>query len=198
MRVIVLSKAPIPGKVKTRLMPAYSAEQAAALQQLMTETVIAKVCSIYQDVWLAVDDVAHPFFQELTHTYKIQVCPQGEGTLGERMQHLMLESFRSNQAPILFLGSDSPHINPERYMQAELHLGNHDIVIGPVEDGGYDLIAFQQNHPDVLRNIPWSTPSVRTETMNNIMSLKLSVHLLDESFDLDDANDLARALPHTW
>ncbi|OIP99862.1 MAG: hypothetical protein AUK35_05845 [Zetaproteobacteria bacterium CG2_30_46_52] len=198
MRVIVLSKAPIPGKVKTRLMPAYSAEQAAALQQLMTTTVIEKVCSIYSDVWLAVDEVTHPFFQELATTFEIQVYSQGEGTLGERMQHLMLESFRSNPVPILFLGSDSPHVNPERYKQADQHLGHHDIVIGPVEDGGYDLIAFQQNHPDVLRNIPWSTPSVRNDTVNNINHLNLSVHLLDESFDLDDANDLARALPHTW
>jgi len=105
MRVIVLSKAPIPGKVKTRLMPAYSAEQAAALQQLMTTTVIEKVCSIYSDVWLAVDEVTHPFFQELATTFEIQVYSQGEGTLGERMQHLMLESFRSNPVPILFLGS---------------------------------------------------------------------------------------------
>lgn len=198
MRVIILSKAPIPNRVKTRLMPAYSAVQAAAIQQRMTQTVISKVCSVYDDVWLAVDDMSHPFFQAMAATFNIHICSQGEGSLGERMQQLMFKSFTANSAPILFLGSDSPHVSTERYQQAERHIFNHDVVIGPVEDGGYDLIAFQNNQPEVLSDIPWSTPDVCSITLHNINKLKCSVHLLDESFDLDDADDLARALPHTW
>ncbi len=198
MRIIILSKAPIAGKVKTRLMPEYTAEQAVNLHKQMTETVMAKVCSIFDDVWLAVDDIEHPFFQTLLQKFTCKLKYQGDGDLGQRLQALSATSFAKDDASIMFLGTDSPHVAIERYLQAAEALVNHDVAIGPVEDGGYDLIAIRSNFPEVFQNIDWGSNTVFDRTLNNINKLRLNVKVLGKSFDLDFAKDLKRALPDTW
>lgn len=198
MRVVILSKAPIAGKVKTRLMPEYTAEQAANLHKQMVKTVVMKVCSIFDDVWLAVDDIEHPFFQALLQKFTCKLKYQGAGDLGQRLQALAAASFAKDDAPIIFLGADSPHVAIERYQQAIDALTRHDVVIGPVEDGGYDLIAIRNDYPELFQNIDWGSNTVFDKTMNNINKLRLNVKVLDKSFDLDFAKDLRRALPDTW
>ncbi|WP_038248197.1 TIGR04282 family arsenosugar biosynthesis glycosyltransferase [Ghiorsea bivora] len=198
MRVIVLAKAPVAGKVKTRLMPQYNAEQAAALHKQMTEAVITKVCSMFDDVWLAVDNIKHPFFTDLKQRFGFELHHQNHGDLGMRMRHLTAYSFATDDEPIMFLGTDSPHVNISRYQQVKRALTDHDIVLGPVDDGGYDLIAMHTYFPEVFDNITWGTDSVFSETIININNLDLIVKVLDTSFDLDHAEDLQRAPPHTW
>ncbi len=198
MRVIVLSKAPIAGKVKTRLMPRYTAEQAATLHKQMTEVVVTKVCSIFDDVWLAVDDIEHQFFQRLQQEHACQLQHQGLGDLGQRLQSLAAASFKGESRPIMFLGTDSPHVNIGRYQQAMAALNNHDVVIGPVEDGGYDLIAMANYSPSIFDDIDWGSSTVFDKTISNISRLGLSVKALDMSFDLDYAEDLKRAPTNTW
>ncbi|MDQ7001609.1 MAG: TIGR04282 family arsenosugar biosynthesis glycosyltransferase [Ghiorsea sp.] len=199
MRIIVLSKAPVVGKVKTRLMPQYTAEQAASLQKKMTRSVLTKVCSAYDDVWLAVDDVNHRFFQGLeTSGLNIELHDQGQGSLGERLQKLTTASFATDQQPVLLIGTDSPHVHMSRYQHAEYVLEKYDVVIGPVEDGGYDFIALSADYPDVFAGIDWSSSTVFSQTLTNISNLALTSKALDLSFDLDHAEDIDRAPPHTW
>ena len=199
MRVIILAKAPVAGKVKTRLMPQYTAEQATSLQQQMTQTVLNKVCSVYTDVWLAVDDAKHPFFQALRNQgLSFELHDQGQGDLGQRLQRLSARSFANSPSPILLIGTDSPHIHVDRYKQAEISIQQHDAVIGPVEDGGYDLIALSADHSEVFTGIAWGSSTVFKETLININDLALSLKVLDLSFDLDRAEDVERAPPHVW
>ncbi|PCI03538.1 MAG: hypothetical protein COB79_00750 [Zetaproteobacteria bacterium] len=198
MRVIILSKAPVAGKVKTRLMPEYSAQEAANLQQKMTTAVLRKVLSRFDDVWLAVDDLKHPFFQLLQRDFAFDLRHQGDGDLGNRLERLLRASFDDDSEPVMFLGTDSPHIGVSRYEEALPALSRHDIVIGAVEDGGYDLIAMSSCQSSLFRGIPWSSGSVLEETLRKINKLKLSVHVLETSFDLDRPQDLERAPPESW
>jgi rSAM/selenodomain-associated transferase 1 len=198
MRVIVLSKAPVAGKVKTRLMPEYTAEQAAALHKQMTEIVVSKVCSTFDDVWLAVDDIKHHFFKRLQQEHACHLQYQGLGDLGQRLQSLATASFKDKSKSIMFLGTDSPHVNIGRYQQAAAALNNYDVVIGPVEDGGYDLIAMANYSPGIFDDIDWGLSTVFDKTITNIKQLGLSVKVLDMSFDLDYAEDLKRAPANTW
>ena len=198
MRVIVLAKAPVAGKVKTRLMPQYTAEQAAELHQQMVKAVVAKVCGVFDDVWLAVDDVDHGFFKELQLEFDFELHSQGQDGLGSRLQTLSAASFVLDDKPVIFLGSDSPHVHISRYQSAASALQQCNIVIGPVEDGGYDLIGMTRHYPSVFDNIHWGTDSVFCETMRNISDLGLEVNALDMSFDLDRAEDIKRVPPQTW
>jgi len=198
MRVIILAKAPVVGKVKTRLIPQYTAEQATELHQQMVKVVMAKVCSVFDDVWLAVDDVNHHFFKKLRTEFDFELCNQGQGNLGNRLQTLSATSFTLDDKPVMFLGSDSPHVHISRYQSVASALRQHSIAIGPVEDGGYDLIGITSHCPRVFDNIHWGTDSVFYETMNNISHLGLTVKALAMSFDLDRAEDIKRAPPQTW
>jgi len=198
MRVIILAKAPVVGKVKTRLIPQYTAEQAAELHQQMVKVVMAKVCSIFDDVWLAVDDVNHHFFKNLRAAFDFELRNQGQGNLGNRLQTLSAASFTLDDKPVMFLGSDSPHVYISRYQCVASALKQHNVAIGPVEDGGYDLIGISSHCPRVFDNIHWGTDSVFHETMNNIKHLGLTVKALAMSFDLDRAEDIKRAPPQTW
>jgi len=198
MRVIILSKAPVVGQVKTRLQPEYSAEQATELHKLMLKATLTKVCSVFNDVWLAVDDVSHPYFAELKSNYAIKLKTQGKGDLGQRLKGLCEASFGHDSSSIMFLGTDSPHVMLTRYRQVQEALVSSDVVIGPVEDGGYDLIALSKPCLDLFDGVHWGTHSVFEKTMNIINGLKLKVHVLEASFDLDRAQDIRRAPPASW
>ncbi len=198
MRVIVLSKAPVAGCVKTRLQPEYSPEQAAALHRQMVKATLNKVCSLFNDVWLAVDDMSHPYFSELQSDYTYNLKAQGNGDLGQRLKGLCEASFDHDSSSVMFLGTDSPHVALTRYKQAQEASASHDVVIGPVEDGGYDLIVLTRPYLELFDGIHWGTDSVFDETMSIINGLKLNVHVLGMSFDLDRVQDIRRAPPASW
>ncbi len=198
MRVIILGKAPIAGRVKTRLMPEYSAEEAAELHTQMMQVVLTKVCACFEGIWFAVDDIQHGVIESLVSRFKVELHAQTAGDLGKRLQKLMLASFDADTEPVMFLGTDSPHVDTQRYKDAESALEHYDIVIGAVEDGGYDLIVLKQNVPELFDNIDWGSDSVLTQTLNHIKGLGLSVKVLQTSFDLDRPEDLKRAPSSSW
>jgi uncharacterized protein len=193
-RVIILCKAPVAGRVKTRLMPDYPAEEAADLHAAMARTVIARARSLFSDVRVAADDPGHPFFAALG----LHVVAQGEGDLGQRLMHLSNRAFAEHGAPVIFLGTDSPHMQEQRLLRAAELVRSHDIVLGPVEDGGYDLIACRSCHPGVFDHVRWGSPHVLDDTLARIGMLGLSSALLEISFDVDRAEDVARARACGW
>ncbi|MDQ6991123.1 MAG: TIGR04282 family arsenosugar biosynthesis glycosyltransferase [Mariprofundaceae bacterium] len=193
MKLIVMCKAPIEGKVKTRLMTTYSAREAMQWHQAMATTVIQRAQRLFPKVMIAVDDVAHPFFTR----FNAEICSQGEGDLGERMRHVMQQFCKQGDA-VMFLGTDSPHMLDERLKQAEQALNTHDIVLGAVEDGGYDLIAMRQAYPDMLKGMDWGTENVLAQSIEIAKRLALSYHLLEVSFDVDTPDMLSRAIKMGW
>jgi rSAM/selenodomain-associated transferase 1 len=188
-----MCKAPLAGQVKTRLLSCYSPGQAAELHVNMAKTVIHRASILFDDVCIAADDPAHPFFS----TVDLPLCAQGEGNLGQRMSRLMLQGFADGADAVLFLGTDSPHMPDSRLLQAATALQNHDIVIGPVEDGGYDLIAMTTPE-DVFDNITWSSGQVLEQTLSHIRRLGLSCLQLDVGFDIDHPEDVERAAQAGW
>ena len=186
-----MCKAPVVGEVKTRLTTTYSAAEATAIHQAMAETVIHQVSCVFSSCWIATDDVSHPFFEQ----FDLPVVAQGEGDLGARMSRLMVDAFSSGAKGVLFLGTDSPHMEPSRLTEAVKQLETYDVVVGPVEDGGYDLIAMNQPFIKLFDSIHWSSEQVLDETLHRAESAGISIGLLDVSFDLDTPEDLERAKP---
>jgi len=162
IRIIIMCKAPVAGKVKTRLMSSYSAEQAAELHMAMAITVIERTKRLFDDVVIAVDDIEHPFFAR----FKLPLLPQGQGDLGERMQHQMQHAFSDGINAVILLGTDSPHMSDERLLKAAEGLQTNDVVIGPVEDGGYDLLAFSKLC-SLFDGVVWSSGQVLEQTLHH-------------------------------
>lgn len=190
MRVIIMCKAPVPGRVKTRLFSIYSPEQAAEMHRLMAEAVIGKITRLFDDVWIAADDPAHPFFEGSA----TGVVAQGTGDLGDRMSRLMWRAFEDEIDGLMFVGTDSPHMPESHLLEAASMLGDSDIVLGPVEDGGYELIAMRQACPRLFTDIHWSTASVMEETLARIKEAGLSCQMLPVGFDIDAPEDWQRAV----
>jgi rSAM/selenodomain-associated transferase 1 len=193
IQFFIMCKAPIAGRVKTRLLSRYSSEQAARLYANMAETVIRRASRLFDHVCIATDDPAHLFFSG----FDLPLCPQGGGGLGKRMSRLMRQGFADGADAVLFLGADSPHMPDSRLLQAAEALQNHDVVIGPVEDGGYDLIAMTSPQT-VFDEITWSSGKVLEQTLSHIQRLGLSCLQLDTSFDIDYPEDLERAAQAGW
>ncbi len=187
--MIIMTKAPVPGHVKTRLMTRYSADEAAMIYQAMAVTVIERAQRLFRDIWLAADEPRHDFFQAFT----LPVMPQGEGVLGQRMAGLMRESFRRDDKPVMFLGCDSPHMSETRLHEGVRQLSDHDVVVGPVEDGGYDLIALRQCHTGMFEDISWSSGKVLEQTRQRARALALRYMELGTAFDIDTPDDLLRS-----
>ncbi len=190
IRPIVLCKAPRPGAVKTRLQPCFSPEQAANIHAAMARTFIANIARLFPFAWIAADDASDPFFSG----FDLSVVSQGEGDLGERMARLLNLAISQGATGVLFTGTDSPHMSDARLLAAMRSLVCNDVVIGAVEDGGYDLIGIRGAHEGVFADIPWSTAEVVDATLCRLHELGLRYRLLSTGFDVDTPNDLTRLL----
>ncbi len=192
-RLLIMTKAPVTGRVKTRLIPACSAQQAADWQRAMCDSVIAQARRLFDDVWLAVDEPEHPYFARRS----IPTLAQGGGDLGQRLRHVV-RALQSTWRPLLIVGSDSPHMHDARLLQGVDALRRHEVVIGPVEDGGYNLLGMRNPHLALFRHIDWGGSRVLSQTMTTIRRLRLSCKLLDMDYDIDTIDELRRALQEGW
>jgi len=190
IRPIIFCKAPVTGRVKTRLQSDFTPEQAANIHAAMAMRVISRAEVLFPHAWIAADDPSHPFFRQ----FDIPVYPQGEGDLGIRMGRLAERAVAYGARGILLLGTDSPHMSVARLHCALRLLHQYDVVLGPVEDGGYDLLAMRGYEKGLFQHISWGTSTVLNETMNRASELGLSSRCLSMGFDVDMPDDFARML----
>jgi uncharacterized protein len=189
-RPIIMCKAPVAGAVKTRLVPFYSEAEAACLHAAMAKLVIERAQRLFPNTWLAADDVSDPFFSG----FDLPVLPQGRGNLGARMYRLVQRAVNYGADAVILLGTDSPHMSEARLHAAVRALKTCDVVLGPVQDGGYDLIALRGCWAELFADIDWGTSQVVEQTLARIAALGLHFRCLSTSFDVDTADDMQRIL----
>lgn len=193
--ILIFSKAPVAGQVKTRLMPHISAEQAADLHEELTldrlqMCTAARLCDV--QLWCS-PDVNHPFFLDCRENYGIPLHAQRGSDLGERMSSAiktMLGSYRK----VIIIGTDAPALDKDAVASAIEQLDSADIAMVPAEDGGYVLIGASSHHDDLLASVPWGTKRVLSSTVRNLEALGLEYGLLAECWDVDRPEDLQRYL----
>ena len=199
-RLIVMAKAPEPGAVKTRLIPALGADGAARLaERLLERAVDAAIASRLGEVVLAcAPDTAHPAFAVQEVRRGVMLHPQGEGDLGRRMQRAFDEAFASGVEGALLIGTDVPALDAATLRRAHEVLRAADAVFVPAHDGGYALIGLRRHAPPRLFDaMPWSTPAVMALTRERLAASGLSHAELPAVHDIDEPADLAH-LPPGW
>jgi rSAM/selenodomain-associated transferase 1 len=179
-RILVFAKAPVPGRVKTRLIRALGAEGAAALAREMLERTVAEALATGLEVELCGDPDPAAWYRGPPVT----LAAQGEGDLGERLARAAL------RAPALLIGADCPDLDRGRLTAAAASLERHDAVIHPAEDGGYVLLGLRRCDPSLFEGIAWSTPAVARQTIGRIEALGWSLDLRETLRDVDDPEDL--------
>lgn len=191
-RIIIFAKAPQPGRVKTRLIPALGAEAAARLAREMLErTLSAAVDAACGPVELcmdpAPDDAA---WSDTPIATGIGRSAQGAGDLGDRMQRAATRTLTGGEHVVL-IGTDCLQMSGRLLREACALLDTADAVMYPVADGGYALLGLKTCAPSLFTGIAWSTPSVATVTRERFRRLGWNLHEGATLNDVDDPADLA-------
>ena len=189
--VAVLAKAPIPGFAKTRLIPALGADGAAAFASRLIEHAVATACEAGigpVTLWAApVETVAA--FESMRARFGIALARQPDGDLGARM----LTALATGQGATLVIGTDCPALTADHLRAAADALrGGSDVVVCPVEDGGYVLIGTRKAEPALFSAMPWSTAEVMAETRRRLNALGLVWQEPMTLWDVDGPADLDR------
>lgn len=194
----IMAKIPRSGRVKTRLVPPLTYQQASLLSQCFLRDVGAAI--------------ARAALAERSFVHGIAVyLPQGEeqilggllppgfrlllqrgGDLGERLFHATEDLLASGFESVCLVNSDSPTLPSAFLQQAALALQAEGdrVVLGPAADGGYYLIGVKRAHHRLFEGISWSTPAVLGQTLERARELSLEVRLLPEWYDVDDLESL--------
>lgn len=189
--LLLLSRYPVAGRAKTRLIPALGPEGAARLHRRLAENAagVARasgsarvtVCftgAARRDVraWLGCD---------------FAYAAQPAGDLGERLRQAFATAFRAGARRAAAFGADVPDLTAAILRLAFAALAEHDVVLGPAVDGGYYLIGMKRDRPELLAGIDWGTARVCAQTRAAIGRLGLSVAELPTLCDVDRPQDAA-------
>jgi rSAM/selenodomain-associated transferase 1 len=194
----VMAKAPRPGKVKTRISPPLTPEQASDLNACFLRDTVAS---------LHAATLAAPAKWVISYTpigeeeafrgvlpEGALLLPQRGDGFGERLLATAEDLFACGFAAVCLIDSDSPTVPIAEYVTAArlLLAQGQRAVLGPSEDGGYYLIGLQRPLARMFEAITWSTAVVAAQTLNRAAEIQLQVDLLREWYDVDDDASLAR------
>ena len=191
--VAQLARAPAPGKVKTRLLTALSADRAAGLHAAMVRRIAGQLAAAGPlELWVA-GDTSAPLFQECLQLGVRRLREQPPGDLGARMAHIAREGLAS-QDRVILVGSDAPGLSRAYVERALAALDVVDAVFGPALDGGYVLLGLRRFCAELFREIPWGTDEVLSASLAAADAAGCSHRLLEPLADIDRPEDL-RHLP---
>jgi len=192
--LVVIAKAPAPGRSKTRLCPPCSPDQAAELASAaLADTLAAVAATPARRRLLALDG-------ELDGPASpgVEVISQVGDGLGERLGHALLAA----GGPALVVGMDTPQLTPYLLTQAAARLARPgvDAVVGPAFDGGYWTIGMRSPDAAAFEGVPMSSSETGAVQVRRLRALGLRVAALAPQRDVDtiaDARAVARAFPGT-
>lgn len=210
---VLMAKKPSPGNVKTRLITNHqiNANNAADIAKAMMFCIAARLSSIFPDNLILAVSPDNAGDMGLGN-FCSHVINQGEGNLGDRLNHVWLQinKLRQSDGPITFWGIDSPDIPKQQItLLKDLLLGAQsgdkpnsidqqhtninrcpDIILGPTPDGGFWTLGAVSYQPAILGNISWGGNNVCAQTELNAQSANLKIAKLEMWPDVDDINDL--------
>jgi glycosyltransferase A (GT-A) superfamily protein (DUF2064 family) len=175
--VIVLAKAPVPGRVKTRLVPPLTHTQAAAVAgAALADTLRALAELPVRRRLLALDGAPGPWLPD-----GWDVVGQPAGGLDVRLA----AAFLAADGPSVLVGMDTPQLQPHQL--AAFDPATADAAIGLCDDGGYWAIGLRdpRRAAALIPGVPMSTPHTGAIQLRRLLDANLHVRLLDRLTDVD-------------
>lgn len=196
--LVVMSKVPRVGRVKTRLSPPLTSAQAAELNIAFLKDTLACLHRVAQTA-SAVPVISYtPAGEEdgflgIVPEHVPLILQRGDG-FGERLRSTAEDLLAVGFAAVCLIDSDSPTVPAHAYAQAVGHLlsGQDCAVLGPSDDGGYYLLGLNGSHPRLFEEIAWSTETVAGQTRQRAREINLPLYELPAWFDVDDRLTLDR------
>src|SRR5215813_11133833 len=208
----VMTKAPEAGRVKTRLVPPLTPEEAAELNKCFLRDTAAAISSVCRSRPVGGAHASHsetataargiavytPVGAESVYTdilpADFNLLPQRGDKFGERLYSAVEDLFKCGFESVSLIDSDSPTVPAANFAEAVELLGTRQdrVVLGPSDDGGYYLIGVKKLHRDLFEQIDWSTERVLNQTRQRATEIGLEVKLLPTGYDVDDDARLRR------
>lgn len=214
----VMTKAPQAGRVKTRLVPPLTPEEAAELNKCFLRDTAAAISSACNR--LATGDSSKTQFTAASHSEAatgacgvavytpvgaesaysdilpaefILLRQRGTG-FGERLHFAVEDLFKCGFESVCLIDSDSPTVPGKNFVEAveSLNTSEDRVVLGPSDDGGYYLIGLNKAFPELFEQIEWSTERVLKQTLQRARAIRVEVKLLPTGYDVDDGASLRR------
>jgi len=180
--LLVIAKEPVPGRVKTRLCPPCTPEQAAAVARAALDDTLSTVDHLKDAHRTLVISGTYPAPRGWT-----VIRQRGEG-LGERLAHAFADT--DDGGPALLVGMDTPQLTAELLGDLAHGLASADAVLGPAEDGGWWALALREpRYAAVLRDVPMSTADTGRLTRQALRDKGLRVVAGPGLRDVDTAAD---------
>lgn len=190
--LVIMAKAPKPGRVKTRLAPSLPVEAIAAFYRCLLEDTMAlahSLSSVEVVMMCPASDVDE--LARLAGGGVRVVAQTGEGLaagLTSVFEHFAVDG----QKRVIAFNSDSPHLPASALERAFEALAACDVVVGPTHDGGYYLVGAKASHPGLFNGDRMGTSNALDTLLERIRTLGLSVLQTDPFYDIDVASDLVR------
>ncbi|AZP19180.1 DUF2064 domain-containing protein [Streptomyces aquilus] len=176
--LLVIAKEPVPGRVKTRLTPPFTPEEAAALAEASLADTLDTVAATPADRRvLVLAGEPGPWLPP-----GFEVVRQCAGGLDERLA----AAFAHCTGPALLIGMDTPQVTPELLT---VDFADCDAYFGPAEDGGFWALGLAAPDPRLLLGVPMSTPVTGAVQRERLVAAGLRVRELPRLRDVDTAED---------
>lgn len=192
--VIIFTRAPIPNRTKTRLMPYFNPKQCAKLHECFLKDIRQECDRINADVFVCYtpnEKEAKEQLQSLLGNEKKYFHQQGEG-LGEKMYQAFEKVFSLGYTSCILMGTDIPEIRREHIEKAFSVLEKKDVVFGRTEDGGYYLVGMKKARREAFGLDTYGHSSVFAETLEQLKKKKISVGYTETLNDMDTPMDLKK------
>lgn len=186
--LLIFTKNPIKGKVKTRLAKDIGDSKALEIYQYLlqhtrqvTQPIDADKAVFYADFVDTADGWDNAHYTKFAQT--------GEG-LGNRMKNAFVQGFDQGYSQVVIIGSDCAQITQGIITEAFEALKSHNAVLGSAKDGGYYLLGMDRMYTQVFENKPWSTSEVFAQTLQDFEQAQATVYQLAQLSDIDTVADL--------
>ncbi len=194
--VLVFAKAPVAGKVNTRLIDDIGVQAATKLQldfihHRLTMLAEANLCDVRL---MCAPDPQHETFLLCKKQYPLTLHKQLGENLGARMFNGIADALQQYKYCIV-IGTDAPALDAEKIKQAIEVLHNEtEVVFVPAEDGGYVLVAMRQAYRFLFENISWGSAQVMQQSRDLLNKNNVSFKALACCWDVDELEDYQRYL----
>lgn len=190
--MVVFTRTPVSGGVKTRLSSALGADQAVAIHtELLKRTLETARLSGIKDVELwCTPTTQHAVLADLGEKFSLELHTQAGADLGERMCFAVEQALKRSRHVVL-IGSDCIDLNvADIDLALDKLAAGYDVILGPAHDGGYYLIGLNRLYRQLFTDIAWGTERVLQVTRERVARLGLDLYELPVRRDLDRPEDL--------
>jgi rSAM/selenodomain-associated transferase 1 len=190
----VFARAPELGRVKTRLCPPLTADEAVAFHRALVEDTLDHLGKVNRPELSRFLLLSRPLLQatDLDVPRGWTVGIQSPGDLGAKLTSFFHGAFRRGALRVVVLGSDSPTLPIEVVHDAFEELSRVDVALGPASDGGYYLVGTRRFLPELFRGISWGTELVLRQTRDALERLGHTGKLLVPWYDVDRPQDMEK------